>query len=252
MVPILFTIGPFNVYAFGFFLCLAFVLSTFIIWKYAKTELKENLYLDIFLYTSIFSLIISRFFYIFTHLKEFQGNILRLIVIRETPGLSLLGGAIGGCFFLYNYAKFHKLNFWHIGDIFSIAGSFAMILAKFGEQLGGAGFGKPTSFFLGVRIVGQLGRHYPVELYEAIIFMIGSIILIKVYKKTQKQKWPDGLVLCLFTLEVAIVTFLLEFLKVKPLYLNILGFKQILALALVALSIWPLYRRIKIIKKPII
>lgn len=250
MNPVLFTIGPFNVYAFGFFLSLAFILSTFIIWKLGTEELKEDTYMDVFLYTSIFALITSRLFYIITHLSEFGGNILRLFVIRETPGLSLIGGALGGCIFLYYYAKKHKMDFWHLGDIFSLAGSFALILSKIGELLGGAGFGKPTSFIFGVKIVGQLGRHHPVELYEAILFLIGSIILFIIYKQLQKQKWPDGLIICIFTLEVAIVTFLLEFLKVKPLYLQILGIKQIVALVLIAITIWPLYRRVQIIRKP--
>src|SRR3972149_2076530 len=113
MLPILFTIGPFKVYAFGFFLSLSFILSTFIIWKYAKEDLKESEYLDAFLYTSVIALITARIIYILFHFEEFGINILRYIVVRETPGLSLTGGLVGGFLFLWWYAKSQKFDFLH-------------------------------------------------------------------------------------------------------------------------------------------
>src|SRR4030043_10754 len=97
-------------------------------------------------------------------------NVLRLIVVRETPGLSLTGGLLGGLIFLSWYVKTKKMRLSHILDIFSIAAALAISLGKIGEQLGGAGFGKETASFFGVKIVGLSNFRHPVELYEAGIF----------------------------------------------------------------------------------
>ena len=42
MQPVLYSIGRYNVYSFGIFLALSFILSTFVIWKFAKEEFKEE------------------------------------------------------------------------------------------------------------------------------------------------------------------------------------------------------------------
>lgn len=247
MKPVLFTIGSFNVYAFGIFLCLSFILSTFIIWKYAKEELKEEEYLDLFLYTNIISLIFARGLYIYFHFDDFRFNLPKYFLVRESPGLSLLGGLISAFLFLWWYSKKKKFNFFHILDLFSLAGSIALVFAKIGEQLGGAGFGKETNFFLGVNIVGASGRHYPAEFYEALIFLLLFFLLTFVYHKIQKYKWPEGSVFCLFTLITGLTIFLIEFLKVRVIYLGGLSIRQITALVLVILIIWPVIKRLKMI-----
>jgi len=238
MKPVLFTIGKYNVYAFGFFLALAFILSTFFVWKLAKEEFKEDEYLDIFLYTAITSLIVARVFYILNNFGEFEFNILKYVVVTETPGLSLLGGLLGGFLYLASVIKKKKYNLLHVLDIFSVAGSFALVFAKLGEQLGGAAFGKITDFALAVNIVGIPGRRHPTELYEAIIFLILSVFIYILYRKTQGTKWPKGLVFCIFTEVVAISVMLLEFLKDYPVYLYGLSIRQIAA-AVISIAILP-------------
>lgn len=146
MLPVLFTIGPFKVYTFGFFLALSFILSTFIVWRYAKEELKEEEYLDAFLYTSIATLLSSRLVYILFNFDQFGTNLLRYIVVRETPGLSLLGGLLGGFAFLFWYAKKLRFDFTCLLDLFSLAGSFALVFTKIGEQLAGSGLAKRQIF----------------------------------------------------------------------------------------------------------
>ena len=248
MSPILFTIGTFNVYAFGFFLSLAFLFSTFIIWKNAKEILMEEEYLDAYLYTCLSALISARIIYIILHFSDFGLNFLKYIVVIEAPGLSLLGGLAGGVIYLFWHSKKAKVNFWQHLDLFSMAGCFALILAKIGEQLGGAGFGKETNFFLGVKIAGLTNRHHPVELYEAILLAILTIMLYFVYQKVKRKIWPEGTVSYLFGLSLALIIFLLEFLKVYPLYLYGLSIRQIAAIFIFIATLLPLIKRIKFMK----
>jgi phosphatidylglycerol:prolipoprotein diacylglycerol transferase len=236
MSPILFSIGKFNVYAFGFFLAVSFVFSTFVIFKYAKEEFKEEEYLDAYLYTALAGLISARFTYIVLHFGEFGFNILRYIVVRETPGLSLIGGLLGAFLFLLWYAKVKKYDFRHLLDLFAVTGSVALVFVKIGEQLGGAGFGNETNFFLGIKIIGLPNRHHPVELYEAFIYFILSIILILLYNRAQNKELPENFVAYMFILIVSLTIFALEFLKVHAVYLYGLSLKQIVALLVFILA----------------
>lgn len=244
MKPILFTIGTFNVYAFGFFLFLAFLFATFIVFEYAKQDFKEEEYFDAFLYSCVASVISARIGYILTHFQSFQFIILRYILVRETPGLSLTAGMIGGCIFLYWYTHAKKLPFVRILDIFSIAAAFALFLSRIGQILGGGGFGKETSFFLAVRLAGKAGRFHPVELYESVLFLLVFILLSFLYTKAQKEKWPQGLTGCIFVLSTSLIIFLLEFLKVNSVYLYGLSFRHISALVVFILILKPTISRV--------
>lgn len=249
MKPTLFTIGSFNVYAFGFFLALSFVFSTFIVWKNAKEELKEEEYLDAFLYTCMVVLISARLTYILLNFDEFGFNFLKYIVVMEAPGLSLLGGLFGGFLFIFWYAQKYKKAFLKLIDLFSVAGCFSLIAAKIGLQLGGAGFGRETDFFLGVKIVGLPGRHHPVELYEAVMLSILSILLFVIYRKVKRNIYPQGFAALSFGAGLALIIFLLEFLKVYPVYLYGLSFRQITAIIIFLALVVPLIKKLKIIRK---
>lgn len=239
MFPVLFTIGKFNVYAFGFFLAISFIIATFIVWKFGKEELKEEEYIDGFLYSSIIALITSRFFYILLNFDVFGFNILKYVVVRETPGLYLLSGLIGAFIFLFVYSRSKKYPFLHLLDLYSIAGACALIFAKIGEQLGGAGFGRETSFILAVKIIGIPGKHHPVELYEAIFFFVLTVILLKVYKKVRAKIIPEGSISFLFGQGIVLSIFLLEFFKVRTVYFIGLSFVQIFSLSIGIVALIP-------------
>lgn len=205
-----------------------------------------------FLYSNIVVLISARLWYVFFHFDDFRTNILKYILVRETPGLSLLGGLVVGFIFLFFYVKRKKLNFLHILDIFSVATSFALVFAKIGEQLGGAGFGKETNFIIGVNIAGQMGRRHPAEFYEALIFLLLSIILTIIYDKIQKNKWPEGVAFYIFSFGFCLTVFLIEFLTVHSVYLYGLSIRQIIALLVIILTCVPLIKSLqfnKILKR---
>lgn len=234
MKPVLFTIGPYNVYTFGVFLCLSFIASTFIIWKLAKEELKEEEYLDLYLYTSIAALLSSRLVFIISNFDLFGSSILKYLVVRETPGLSLIGGLAGAFIYLSWYSWKRKKDLMHTLDIFSIAGSFALFFAKIGLQLGGASFGRETDSALGIKIAGMLGRYHPVELYEAFFYLLLGGFLYYLYTKPLKFKHHQGLIFYIFALANFAGIFLLEFFKTYSVYLYGLSLKQAVAAILFA------------------
>lgn len=230
MKPVLFTIGSYNVYTFGVFLALAFIISTIIVWWFGREDLKEEQYLDAYVASSLIGLIGARVTYIFTHNTEFGLNILRFILVRETPGLSLIGGFITGCLFLYFYCRNYKLSISRLSDIFAVALSLALIFVKVGQLLGGAAMGRITESILAVRVVGLVGRRHPVEFYEALLYLVQFIILVIILRKSIRRKWPQFTVALLFVIFTAVNVFVLEFFKEYIIYLYGLSLKQLLTI----------------------
>ena len=160
----------------------------------------------------------------------------------------MLGGFIGGFLYLRWVTQKKKLDFWKTLDLFSLAACFALVFAKIGEQLGGAAYGRETSVFLGVKIIGLPGLRHPTEFYESLIYLILSVILVIIYKRIQRIKWPQGTIFCIFSLTVALTIFLIEFLKINTLYLYGLNIRQIVALLIMGVLLKPFIHRLKIIK----
>lgn len=251
MDPVLFSIGPFNAYTFGFFLGLAFLFSTFIIYRYAKEEFKEEVYLDAYLYTGVIALFSSRVTYVLIHYNDFGFNFLKYFVVRETPGISLIGGGIGALVFLFWYCRRKKLDFISLADIFAIAVSFSLFLSKIGEQLGGAAYGRETFSAIGVRIIGLSGRYHPVELYESALFLFLTIILIWLRSVITRKKWVKGLLFYIFIVCSTLIYFVVEFFKVSRVYLYGLSARQLFAVLIFLLTVYPIILKVKVIRKTI-
>jgi phosphatidylglycerol---prolipoprotein diacylglyceryl transferase len=166
------------------------------------------------------------------------------LLVRETPGLSLTGGMIGGLVFLYIYSLKKKMNILHVLDIFSIVISVSLVFAKIGEQLGGAAFGRETQLFTGVKIIGKIGKFHPVELYEALTYLIIFVSLILIYNLVKKHKYPDGFVFNIFIILSGLSIFTLEFFKEYSVYLYKLDIRQVFILPVILISLIPLSRTI--------
>jgi len=252
MKPILFTIGSYNVYAFGLFLALGFLLSTFIVWFFGREDLKEEEYLDAYIATCVVSLIGARLGYIATHIQEFGDTILRFILVRETPGLSLLSGICVGIVYLFFYCRGKKLSFVRLGDIYAVAISLALGLVKLGQLLGGAGMGAITQAPFAVRIVGLAGKRHPVELYEAIGYFILFVALIVLLKQTIRRKWMPGSITMVFMIGAGIIIFTLEFLKEYTIYLYGLSLRQFIVSGFTLITLVILMIRLRVIPKLVV
>src|SRR3989338_5583125 len=208
MIPVLYTIGSFNVYSFGIFLAIAFILSTFIVWKLSRDEFKEEEHLDAYFYTALVTLIVGRTVYILRNWQDFKFIILKYFLVVETPGLSMLGGAIGGIIFLYFYCRSRKINFFRFADILAVSGSLSLVLIKIGQQLSGAVFGRATDSFLKVKISGREGFYHPVELYESFVYFFLFIIFYFLYRISYRRKWVSGIVFILFSMSISLTSLL--------------------------------------------
>ena len=99
-------------------------------------------------------------------------------------------------------------------DSFMPCGIIACSLVRIGNFCNSELVGTQTDLPWGVvfgRTGDMLARH-PVQLYEAAVFLLMGILLIRLYKK-RGDSLPAGLIAGLSIMAVALVRFLLEFVK---------------------------------------
>jgi len=204
------------VFVYGLFLALGFLVSGFVVFFFAREEFKEEEYMDAYLYTSFIALVCARIFYILTHFGSFGYDVIRYVVVREEPGLSLFGALAGGFAFLWYYAQRHKFNFLHVLDIFAVASLLGFSIASLGVFLGGGSFGIETNLPWGVSVAGMSGLRHPVEIYQVVLFLVMFVIFLYIRKFFRKEA---GMVSAFYILGISTIIFLLEFLKSQTVYL---------------------------------
>ncbi len=170
MYPVLFNIGSFPVSSFGLLLALGIFFGGFTIWRIGRGyEFNAEKLLDLIFLTAGFGLITSRLVFVLLNLPIFD-SIQKILFLNRYPGLSFWGGLYGGILALYWLCKRNKLNFYQIGD-FAIVGFFlTAFFAEIGCLLGGCSIGIPGDF-LGIEQAGAIGKRFPIQIAEALIFL---------------------------------------------------------------------------------
>lgn len=179
MLPVLFSMGKFNVSSFGIFLALGFLLGVFLIWRLGRAwDLDEEKVLDLSLLTFLGGLIGARLYFVLEHLSFFADSPLSVILINKFPGFSFWGGFLGGWLSLYFFSKRFKMNFWQLADIALVGFLGGLILSNIGCLLGGCNAGVLSKAFFAVNIEGLVGKRWPVPAVEAILL---SLALMRIW-----------------------------------------------------------------------
>lgn len=167
----------------------------FIFYKLVKDDIKlislkitENTIFDIFLFTTLFSIVGGRLMYVISHPGAFALTPLNFILIPYYPGFSLVGAvalAFGSLFLLLKKKRIMKLR------IFDLA----------------------TLSMLPIFIIGFLGK------LEAFVFIILSAFLISIYRNpiAFSRLNFQGAILAIFLLVYSFVEFLSILIRTREL-----------------------------------
>jgi len=145
MYPIICTIGPFNVYAYGLMLALAFVVSATLVSLKAK---RQNLDPDI-IFNLCFVIVISgvigaRIFYIAANLNYYLKNPLETIMLQH-GGLAWFGSLILGGVSGIAYINNKKLPTYQTLDLMAPFLALGQAIGRIGCLLNGCCFGKASA-----------------------------------------------------------------------------------------------------------
>lgn len=179
MFPVLLSVGPITITAFGFFTVIAFLVALYVIWRLAIVyDFDKESIIDLFLLTSVVALVGSRLTFVLLNLSYFT-SLSSVFSIFTTPGFYLWGGFLFGGIFMIVYLRRRKVSFWQVADIASVGLFAALAVGSIGCLMAGCQYGYNSDLFFAVPQAGVVGKRFPIQVIEGLLFLI---IAIKLYR----------------------------------------------------------------------
>lgn len=280
--PVLISLGPINIYWYGFFIVLGIILAILITLKLASFyNISKDTVIDLCFWLIISGLIGSRLYHILLELPYYLDHPLNIFKVWS-GGLAIHGGLIAGIITLWFYTKNKKLinkettikkyppdkggkegsnnfNFWLLASICAPAVALAQAISRWGNYFNQELFGRPTNLPWGIPInianrpLEYINYQYfhPAFLYESLgnLIIFAVLILLHIYiVKKQKDLRDLCYVLCVmcYVILYSLLRFFTEFLRIDPAYILLgLRFPQIISLIFIALSLGLLIYKIR-------
>ena len=213
--PILVRFGPLAIRWYGLFFATAFLVGFWIAeWMYRRERKDTHLLDSLLMYMLVGAVVGARLGHVVFYDPQYYFTHPMDIVKIWEGGLASHGGAVGILFALYLYTRRRgsPRYLWLLDRVViptALGGCFIRLGNLFNSEI----VGTPTSGWWGVVFdrVDLVPRH-PVQLYEALAYLLVFLVLLWVY--TRREEVPrEGLLLGLFLVLVFSARFLLEFAK---------------------------------------
>lgn len=181
-------------------------------------------------------------------------------------GISLLGGITGAVLASVPYMRRHGIPFWGAMDVVAPGLALGIGIGRFGDMVIGDHLGKPTTWPLGWRCLGEAGGRPPIDaagyraavesggapslgcfdvtLHQTALYdLLSTLLLLGLLLWLAGRRRRGGLLAIVFVIWYGTARMVTDFLRVDRRYLGLTG-SQILALtvALVCLYLLARYR----------
>jgi phosphatidylglycerol:prolipoprotein diacylglycerol transferase len=226
-----------------------------------ETDIWNTLY-----WALIGAIVGARTGYVLGHLSEVTDggrDLLGIFKVWE-GGISLLGGMTGGILFALPYVRRKKLGFWPMVDLAAPGLALGIFVGRFGDLVIGDHLGKPTSFALGWRCLGEVGDAPPTDatvylealragqppslgcfgltLHQTALYdLLSTGVLLGVLVWLARRERRVGFLALVFGAWYGTMRVVTDFLRVDKRYFGLTG-SQLLALAVVLVSLYLLAR----------
>ena len=224
--PLALEFGSLRIAWYGVLFALAFLLGNkFMIHIFKQenitTKLADKLLTYVFFGTIIGARLGHCLFYDWNY---FSQNPLEIIMIWR-GGLASHGGMIGIIIATYIFSKKNtQINFWWLLDRLGLTLILCAPLIRLGNFMNSEIVGIPTQKPWGVNFLNHLNSRpdllidnqvvprHPVQLYEALAYIIIFVICLLIYRK---YKLPNGFLSSILFFSIFTARFFIEFLKVR-------------------------------------
>jgi len=202
MHPELFSIGPFTLHTYGFFVGVAFLAALLITVRMGRRyDMQPQQVWDMGFLILISAVVGSRLLYVLMNISYYTHHPLAIFEIWR-GGLVFSGGAVCAIGSLFWYARRHSLPVLRLGDLWSPAAAIGQGIGRIGCFMAGCCYGKPTHVpwaivFTNPKSLAPLNVPvHPTEIYHSIAgFLLFGILLI-----VHRRKSYEGQVLFWFLL----------------------------------------------------
>jgi phosphatidylglycerol---prolipoprotein diacylglyceryl transferase len=198
--PILFSLGPFHLRAYGLALALSFLLGSGLALRRGRPRgYSEDQLLGLFWWIVIAAVLGARLNYILAHPEQFAG--LRDALRIWEGGLIQYGGLIAAMVASWIYLRRHKLPFLPVADVLAPSLALGEAITRIGCFVNGCCFGRACQTALAVHYPSDsyaaqaLGPGVPVcpsQLYLCAGFLLATVVLLQAEKRVRMA--PGGLI----------------------------------------------------------
>ncbi|HDP74447.1 MAG TPA: prolipoprotein diacylglyceryl transferase [Bacteroidales bacterium] len=213
--PEIFSLGALSIRYYGVLWALSFLFGYMIFERIVKKESLPENYLDtLTIYMAIGTIAGARLGHcLFYEPSYYLANPLEILKIWQ-GGLASHGAAIGIIIALYLFSRRTKQPLIYILDRIVITVALAGVLIRLGNLMNSEIYGIETSLPWGFvfKQDGQTVPKHPTQIYEALLYLVGFIVLVWVYLKSNAKPKP-GLLFGLFLIFIFATRFLIEFIK---------------------------------------
>lgn len=245
MIPTLIPIEHGGIIVFNCFIIVAWLVFSFLFWRGLRAvAVEEDRIFDLTFYATMVAFVASRFGFVVSHWELFSGKSpLLTVALWVSPGLSWVSALIGGLLACVFLSRQYKIRLGHVLDTLAAALPLPVILGKAGSLLTGIESGVRTTVPWIQRDGTSLVIEHPVQLYEMLVLVVISIVVLRLGQISVVKKWPYGIVGIWFLLLYATGGFALEFLKDSRVYWSTLTANQWMLIGIFAECVGVLYVR---------
>lgn len=212
MNPVLLTYSSIVVYTYGFSLCVGSLVTTFLVWRRARRlGYSTEQVFDMSLLAGLSALIVARFFYILQHWSDFQGSMLRMILVTYFPGLDGIGAVLGIILAVCAFTFVLKWKPLEIFDSVFYGLGLGIVIIMLGTFFSGGLVGVQAEGPWGVLYPGLEGLRHPVALYWLGAAVMYALVVFVLDWKLQKNGWISCIFLLYFGALIFALTPLTDF-----------------------------------------
>nr|WP_330382049.1 prolipoprotein diacylglyceryl transferase [Thermotalea metallivorans] len=212
---------------YGILISIGIVLGTLLaIYRARKENVHEEKILDLVLVAVPSAILGARLYYVIFNWSYYQGDIFKIINIRE-GGLAIHGGVLAGVLAGYFFCKHHRLEFWKMADIVAPSIILGQAIGRWGNYINQEAYGRPTDLPWGIVVDGV--KVHPTFLYESLwnFLVFGFLLWYDQRKKFQ------GELLILYGILYSIARFFIEGLRIDSLMIGPFRTAQLVSFAII-------------------
>lgn len=229
MEPLI-SIGPINIYLFGFMIAVGAAIGLSLFLKVAKNRgLDEKILLDVVMLAFIGGVVGARFIYVLVYDPAYYlSNPLQIFFIHN-GGLSIHGGLLGGFLVGILFLRKKRIPVWRALDI---AAPF-IILAQGISRIGCDVFGVPTVSdpLWAIKVDGVLV--HPVQAYE---FILNYLLFGYLWLRLKKRAY-DGQVFFHYLIGFLAIRGIVEFFRENPLLFGAVSVSHVMSIVGIIVAI---------------
>jgi phosphatidylglycerol:prolipoprotein diacylglycerol transferase len=261
-------IGPLAISPHGIGIAAGYLLGAMLMVRRARKYggPDENDIWNTLFYALVGAIVGARMGYVFGHFGEVTNDgkdLLGIFKIYE-GGISLIGGITGAILAALPYMVRKKMGFWRTMDLAAPGLALGIVIGRIGDLVIGDHLGKPTTFPLAWRCLGEVGGPGPIGAAEyraaleqgsppslgcfdlplhqtALYDFVSTLLLLALLLWLGKSVRRPGFMIIVFTAWYGTMRMITDFLRVDRRYFGLTG-SQLMSLAAVLVCVYLLGR----------